>query len=141
MRARFTLSNATDISGLTQRLRHDAGIVAYLNGNQIPVASSNAATDASTLGYDSAGVNHEDNEVIAIREFVLSASDYTLNPGVNVFAVNGLNQASSSSDALWKWELVGELRSLGLNGNQNYFFSPSPLDTKGAGLRNPGAVF
>ncbi len=140
MRSSFTLANATDVSDLTLRIRHDDGFVAYLNGNPVPVASANAPTDATGLAYNSAGVNHPDGEAIAIREFVLSPSDYSLNSGVNVLAVHGLNQATSSSDALWGWELVGALASMGLNGNENYFTSASPGTTNGDGLSNPGPV-
>ena len=41
MRSSFTLASATDFSGLTLRIRHDDGFVAYLNGHFI--ASANAA--------------------------------------------------------------------------------------------------
>ncbi|MDB4730031.1 lamin tail domain-containing protein [bacterium] len=140
MRSSFTLASATEVNGLTLRIRHDDGFVAYLNGNPVPVASANAPTDPTALAYDSVGENHPDADAVAVKEFVFSASDYALTSGVNVLAVHGLNQATTSNDALWKWELVGELASMGLSGNRNYFTRPSPGVTNGEGLSNPGPM-
>jgi hypothetical protein len=106
IRVPFTVS-ATDLAGLTNltlRARYDDGFVAYLNGIEVQRDLFNG-----TPAWNSAtNVNRPDQDAVNLTPFDLSAHIGKLHAGANLFAIQALNNATTSSDFLFSFELVAD---------------------------------
>jgi hypothetical protein len=133
IRIPFTVANAGAVTALTLRMKYDDGFIAYLNGVPEPVAESNAPAQPA---YNSTGVNHQDSAAIIYEDFTLSPGD--LINGTNYLCIHGLNQSSSSSDALFLPEFIASVLSAG--GQEVYFNAPTPGEENSTGTQNPGPL-
>jgi hypothetical protein len=87
---------------LTLRAQYDDGFVAFLNG--VRIASANAPADPACNAL-ATGAN-ADTAAVSFEEFKADAGLSALKVGRNILAVQGLNNALSSSDFLIAVELV-----------------------------------
>ena len=95
LRIEFTVTDPAAYNRLQLRLKYDDGFVAFLNGVQ--VAAANAPTN---LSWNSAAtISHEANPAAFVL-FDLSDKVGALRPGRNILAIQGLNDAVSSSDMI-----------------------------------------
>jgi len=128
IRLPFTVSNPTNVSLLTLRMRYDDGFVAYVNGTQLlrvnapATVSSNSAATAT-------------HSPLTVDEFRLGADN--LVAGANVLAIQGLNRTLSDSDFLIAAELLTTSIS-GESSNPVYFSRPSPGAANSGGQAFPG---
>lgn len=88
------------LTGLTLHVRCDDGFVAYLNGTE--VASINKP---SSLRWNSTCSNRSDDTSFAVVPITQHADQ--LRTGLNILAVQAINQSTTSSDFLFSVELVG----------------------------------
>lgn len=116
----------TNIASLTLRIKYDDGFAAFLNGS--PVASSNAPVSLA-WNSDSDG-NVTDAQALQFQAFDLTSAISSLQSSDNIFAIQGLNQFSNSSDLLIRPELIATLITPA-TPVEGYFSFPSP------GTQNP----
>ncbi len=106
-RRTFTISDATAYTNLALRLLRDDGAVVHLNGQEI----YRAALPAGPVAFNTlANQNGEDTVDTAVVNAALPA----LVDGVNVLAVEIHQQALTSSDISFDFELTG---TTGVNGS------------------------
>jgi hypothetical protein len=102
IRIEFNVSDPDAIERLELRMKYDDGFVAFLNGTVL--ASANAPV---ALQWNSAAnAGHEAN-ALTDEVFDVTAKKYSLKPGRNILAIQGLNDTTGSSDML----IVPELYS------------------------------
>ncbi len=119
LRIPFEVEDPDLLDTLTLRMKYDDGFVAWLNGTE--VADSNAP---QALSWDSAATRENPSEeVLQFEGFNLSASRETLQPGVNLLAIQGLNLAPGDEDFLLLPELEGFHFSQQV---ESYMTEPSP---------------
>jgi hypothetical protein len=120
LRLPFTMTNASEFTQLTLRVRYDDGFAAFLNGAL--VAADNVP---DTLDWNSSATNRRPTaDALQFRSFDLSAALGYLQNGTNVLAVQGLNLSATNSDFLLQVEL--EARELQYSTDGRYFIQPSP---------------
>lgn len=106
IRIPFTVDDTTlgALAGLSLNVRYDDAFVAYLNGHEI----ARSAYAPSTLAWNSVATDyHEDALAVALESFDVSAGLDYLAAGVNVLAIQGMNNSTTSSDFLVSAELTG----------------------------------
>jgi len=100
-RAEFSATDPSTLGLLTLRVAYEDGFVAYLNGTE--VASANAP---SPVYWDSTSLVDRPVEEAAVLEAIDLTDDlHLLVPGLNVLAVQGLNDVASDGDFLTLAEL------------------------------------
>lgn len=136
IRAPFSITDSSAVTGLTLKMKYDDGFVAYLNGSPLPIAEDrNPSTDQ--LDYQSkAPIIHDDADAIVDVPFVIDAS--LLLTGSNLLCIHALNQSSTSSDALFEATL--ETVTISGTGSANYFSTPTPGSANSAGSASPGPL-
>ena len=121
LRLPFSLADPNVISGLSLRMRWDAGFVAYING--VKVAADR--DPASPVWNSSATSDRPDAQNDDWETFNIDLNTITLNAGNNLLAIHGLNDRVGSSDMLCLPEL--DATSSPTNSTQVvYFANPSP---------------
>ncbi len=126
MRREFESDGDEGLTELTLRIRYSDGFVAYLNGTEI--ARGNAP---ETLVWNSAATGSRTlEEAVQWIEIDVSAHLGLLQDGVNVLAVQGLNDSTDDANFLLDAELVGA-NSLDAN---RYFLEVTPGGPNGKGL-------
>ena len=124
-RREFESDGPTGLTELTLRIRYNDGFVAYLNG--VEIARNNAP---ATVLWDSAATASRGlAESIQYVDIDVSAHLGLLQPGVNVLAVQGLNNSAADADFLLEAELIGA----GSADAHRYFFTPTPGAPNGTG--------
>ena len=123
LRIPFTVADPSAVTSLTLKMRYDDGFVAYLNGQPLPVATSNAP---ASVNWESTALgDQDDSDAIVYEEFLIA--DPPLIPGANILAIHALNKSSGSSDLLMQPELVAQ--AAGLDGGLIYATNPTPGTT------------
>jgi len=136
IRIPFNVTDPTDYSSLSLKMKYDDGFVAYLNGDPLSIAEMNNPSP-DQLDYNSiATANHDDGDSIVDEVFPLSTS--LLNVGTNVLCIHGLNRFATSSDSLFLPTLEGIEITGG--GTPAYFTSPTPGSANVAGNSSPGPL-
>jgi hypothetical protein len=128
IRIPFTVTNPTNVSLLTLRMRYDDGFVAFVNGTQLIGVNAPA-----TPAYNSAATNT--HSPLNVEEFRLGAIN--LVAGANVLAIQGLNRTVSDSDFL----IAADLATTSIAGsspNPVFFSRPSPGAANSSGQALPG---
>jgi hypothetical protein len=128
IRLPFTITDPTNISQLTLRVRYDDGFVAFLNG--IPVASANAPTE---LAFNSPATSAHSPGIVEEFRFRGTA----LQAGANVLAIQGLNLSVTNEDFLVQVELTTTAVAAE-SSTPLYFTTPSPGAENVGGVANPG---
>ena len=103
----FLVDNLEKFNLVQLRVRHDAGLIAYLNGRE--VYRRNAPHDATA---DRATASLFDPQAVTVQRINLEGAVDTLRLGQNVFAVHVFNESADDFDMLLNVELVG-----GINHN------------------------
>jgi CotH protein/concanavalin A-like lectin/glucanase superfamily protein/lamin tail-like protein/Fn3 domain-containing protein/chitobiase/beta-hexosaminidase-like protein len=125
IRIPFTVETIEDRNVLVLRMRYDAGFVAYLNGAE--VARRNAPAD---LGHDSQATAARPARVAAtVEEIDISGSIGHLQPGPNLLAIHGLNDARDSPNFLIVPELAAARASPG-----RFLIPPTPGTSNAEGV-------
>lgn len=134
LRVPFTLNNPTLVQTLKLRVRYDDGFAAYINGQ--PMLSSGVVLKRNcptNLVWNSgATTTHDDPDAIVPEDIDVTSSIPLLLAGGNVISFQVLNRSSSSSDLLFKPELVAELVDPNASLAPGFFGASTP------GSRNGG---
>lgn len=124
LRMPFTLEAAQALDWLALHVRYDDGFVAFLNG--VEVARSQTP---GILAYDSTATADRPHDLAMVSQrFDLSDFAYLVRPGINVLAIQALNDAVDSPDFLIQARLENTQVIIGDNG---YFESPTPGSANG----------
>ena len=122
IRIPFTVDDLTTVDAVLLKMQYDDGFVAYING--VEVARKNAPT---VVAWNSAATSSLPSGVPAVEQFDVSGKLSALEPGTNVLAIQGLNDAVNGDDFL----IVPELVALQLNTGV-----PTALDPPTPGALN-----
>ena len=124
VRVPFSVEAAQPLDRLALHVHYDDGFVAFLNG--VEVARSQAP---ETLAYDSKAMADRPHALALVSQrFDLSDFAHLIGPGINVLAIQALNDAADSPDFLLSAELENTQVIIGGNG---YFESPTPGSVNG----------
>jgi hypothetical protein len=124
LRMPFTVEAAQPLDRLALHVRYDDGFVAFLNG--IEVARSQAP---EVLAYNSKATADRPHDLALVAQRVdLSVFAHVIRPGVNLLAIQALNDAAASPDFLIGAQLENTQVIIGGNG---YFESPTPGSVNG----------
>ena len=124
-RREFVSDGPAGLTEMTLRIRYNDGFVAYLNG--VEIARANAPT---TVAWNSAATATRSlADSIQYVDIDVSAYIGLLQDGVNVLAVQGLNNTASDGDFLLEAELIGA----GSVDAHRYFFVSTPGAANGMG--------
>ncbi|MBW7992486.1 MAG: hypothetical protein FVQ84_21065 [Planctomycetes bacterium] len=116
--------NSDDFNFMTLKMRYDDGFVAYLNG--VEVARRNFT--GTPAWNSSANSSRSDSLAVDFENIDISAYLNSLQPGINLLAIHGLNTSTTSSDFLISSELVVGERNSPVDGG----ISPGVLQYAGA---------
>ncbi len=106
IRIPFNVTDPSEFTQLSLRLKYDDSFVAYLNGVEV---ARDAARSPTTVSWNSgATLVHDDSLAQSFVAFDISTHLDELQAGSNMLAIHGLNHATTSSDALWLATLVGQ---------------------------------
>jgi hypothetical protein len=134
VRVPFTVADPGSLVSLKIRIKYDDGFIAYLNGQ--PLQSGGVALSRNAPAspvWNSAGTaDHSDAASIVFETFDVSSSLGGLLTGQNVLAFQALNKSNTSSDFLFKIELVADAVISGTPSTPGYFATATP------GARNGG---
>lgn len=92
-RKRFNVADPATIKSLTFNVRRDDGVIAWLNNNPVPIATSGITAPAS---YSTFATNATDTTTY----FTFTVSPALLLPGENILAVEVHQSSATSSDLL-----------------------------------------
>jgi hypothetical protein len=137
IRIPFSVDDASDIDGLTLKMKYDDGFVAFLNGTRI--AGANAPSGTTIPWNQRATASHSDNDAIVFQEFDASGFTDRLVSGDNVLAIHGLNFSNTSSDFLIIAELEGVTVGSIDRESFEYFDDPTPGRPNGPGFEDISA--
>ncbi|MBN2508247.1 MAG: lamin tail domain-containing protein [Verrucomicrobia bacterium] len=135
IRIPFNVTDPSLLETLTMEMEYDDGFIAYINGHQ--VAADNAP--ASPTWNSAAPNNRSDSTAVVPATFNLTASLGYLKVGVNVLAIQGLNNGVGSSDLLMRPKIVATTRDTGLS-ELRYFPEPTPGVGNNLGLAVLGPI-
>lgn len=99
IRKEFVINNLQDIEELVLSIDYDDGFVAYINGHE--VARSNLGTAGSTVTYNQSAPTTREATMYSggfPENYRISDPGSILIEGVNVIAIEGHNNGTSSSD-------------------------------------------
>jgi hypothetical protein len=89
------------------RIRYDDGFIAYLNG--VEVARKNFT--GNPQWNSNASYQNSDASAVVFEDFDISQYISKLKEGVNILAIQGLNERTTSSDFLISAELIGQKKN------------------------------
>jgi hypothetical protein len=136
IRVPFVVEDPSAIQALTLRMRYEDGMIAYINGQE--VARANAPAPGAETWNSGAPANRSDIIAVEPVDFSIPQFDF-LHVGVNLLAVQGLNNQVSSSDLLIIPELVATFS--GVDGSSNQFFpTPTPGGPNNSGIDVLGPI-
>jgi CotH kinase protein/Lamin Tail Domain/Chitobiase/beta-hexosaminidase C-terminal domain len=120
-RAVFNVADKTAVVAIKLRMDYDDGFAAWINGTL--AGSSAGAPTTDPISTTALVPSHEAG---AFEEFTVPpAAVAALVNGTNVLAIEGMNQSTSSSDAMIIAQLIGSLDSAG-TGVTGYFTVATP---------------
>jgi hypothetical protein len=131
VRLPFVLSDPTNFSQLTLRLKYDDGFVAWING--VEIARANAPQE--DLDWNSSATAVHSAAVFETMSFGLATD--LLRPGTNILAIQGLNLSATDGSFLLLPELIGTTVA-GESTSGLYFTQPTPGAENLGGSAVPG---
>ncbi len=135
VRVPFVVDDPSGIRSLTLRMRFDDGMIAYVNGHE--VARDNAPDVGEETWNSGAPDNWPNNRMAPSKDFSIHRFDF-LHVGMNLLAVQGLNNGLASPDLLVAPELVAGIgSSVPL---LRYFPEPTPGQANDAGVDTLGPI-
>jgi len=127
IRLPFVLTNAAALRSLTLQMKYDDGFVAYLNGQEIARRNAPAAVQWNST----ATIDRPQSLSLVYEDINLSDNLRLLQNGVNLLAIQGLNDSAASPDFLIAAQLV-ENKIVGTTNH--YFATPTPGMPNGSGF-------
>jgi hypothetical protein len=127
LRLPFTVANPGVFTTLTLRMTYNDGFIAWLNGVEVARRNAPAAAQWNSLALAPLPATN----VLATGEIDLTSQLNLLQPGANVLAIHGLNEAANASRFFIRGEVL-EQKLLGLG--PHYFATPTPGAPNGAGF-------
>ena len=131
VRLPFVLSNPTNISLLTLRLKYDDGFVAWING--VEFARGNAPVEDLAWNSTATAVH----SAAAFETISLGVPTNTLRLGTNILAIQVLNVAATNNSLLTLPELIATTVA-GESSSGLYFTQPTPGAENLGGAIVPG---
>ena len=131
VRLPFVVTNPTNFSLLTLRLKYDDGFVAWVNG--VEFARANAPQE--DLSWNSSATAVHGASVFETMSLGIPTN--LLRTGTNILALQGLNVAATNSSFLLLPELIGTTVA-GESANGLYFTLPTPGAENLGGATVPG---
>lgn len=131
IRLPFTVSDPTNFSQLTLRMKYDDGFVAWING--VEFARANAPEE--DLNWDSTAT--ATHSAAAFETMTFGITTNLLRAGTNILAIQGLNLAANDSSFLILPELIGTTVA-GESASGVYFTQPTPGAENLGGSTVPG---
>ncbi len=123
--------NPADILALTLRMKYDDGFAAFING-AVPANASSYAPAPLAWNSRTSGGNNPEASATVFEDFDVTDVKSSLVSGTNnVLAIHGLNANSTSSDALYRCELVATVADNSAS-TTGYFATPTPGTLNGA---------
>jgi len=119
IRIPFSVADPSVLNSLTLQMKYDDGFVAYLNG--VEIARRNVPANVQWNSVTPA--SRSNTLALAYEDINVSPYLSLLQPGANVLAIQGVNDATNSTDFLIVAELA-EFKAVGLTNH--YFTTPSP---------------
>ena len=117
--------NPSDIVSLTLRMKYDDGFASFINGST-PANGSSYAPTPLTWNSSTFGGNNPEASATVFEDFDVSDMIPNLvNGNNNILAIQGLNITSTSSDTLFRCELVAVVANNGAS-TTGFFSSPTP---------------
>jgi hypothetical protein len=136
IRVPFEIDNPAAIKRLTLRMRYEDGMIAYINGQE--VARANAPASGTETWNSGASVNR--SEKVAVNPVDIEIADLSfLRAGINLLAIQGLNNRRSKSDLLIIPELLATIHEQGTR-SLRYFPRPTPGTPNNAGIKLLGPI-
>src|ERR1043166_372895 len=124
----FVVTNATNVSLVSLRVRYNDGFIASINGSE---ALSINAPDSQTFNSTATNVHSS----LTAEEFLLGTG--TLMNGTNILALQGLNVAANDTNFFLSAEMV--LTIVQANSTTPVYFTvPTPGAPNVGGIANPG---
>ena len=119
VRTPFVVTNITDISSLTLRMKYDDGFIAYLNGQEVARRNAPVVAQWKSTATNSHGLPGS----LVFEEILLTNRLSLLKSGTNILAFQGLNIATNDTAFFICPELVDyDVISV----TNHYFSAPSP---------------
>ncbi|MCD8535702.1 MAG: CotH kinase family protein [Verrucomicrobia bacterium] len=125
IRVKFSLSRIPTYSRLVLRMQYEDGVAVFLNGSEI--VRDNAP--ASLTWNSGAPQNRPDNIALIPIDFDITPHSPLLKTGENILAIHGLNNLVTSSDILFRPQIIGIGESE--NGGYGYSYKPSRREPNG----------
>ncbi|MGB0990937.1 MAG: lamin tail domain-containing protein [Akkermansiaceae bacterium] len=118
-----TLPN--NVLSLTLRMKYDDGFAAFINGG-VPANGSAHAPASPTWNSTTEGGNSTESQATTFLDFDVSDLIGELESGSNnILAIHGLNASPTSSDLLFRAELIAQVAQPG-QSTTGYFASATP---------------
>jgi hypothetical protein len=117
----------SELTSLTLKVRYDDAFIAYLNGTEIQRVNFMAAPAWNS----SATASNSDSDAKNLQAFDLSSRLGALHAGMNLLAIQALNESTSSSDFLL---------SIELSAGQEAADSTTPVGVSPSALRYTSAL-
>lgn len=124
VRVPFTVSNPADVLNLELTTHYDDGFAAHVNNNRVSEANAPA-----TLAWNSTATTTLVDSVSITTD--LTAAIGNLVSGQNVFAYQGLNANSTSTDLLVTGTLRARIPSAAEPARRGFFVLPTPGSVNG----------
>ena len=122
LRFPFNVADAAQVQALQLKLRWEDGYVAYLNGVKI----SEANAPVSPAYNSSASADRQDGECEDVDLITLAGAQVNLVTGVNVLAIQGLNNAAGNALFLCTPTLEARVPGGGTPGQPGYMQAATP---------------
>lgn len=120
-----TSIDPSTILSLTLRMKYDDGFAAFING-AAPANGSSFAPTPVLWNSTTSGGNNVEAEATIFQDFDISDTIPSLVNGTNnMLSIHGLNASNTSSDLLFRAELVAQVADVGAS-TLGYFTSPTP---------------
>lgn len=106
LRVPFMVENPEEVVTLELGMQWDDGFVAYLNGDLLT-----AQNNPAQIAWNSSANGSHEADAGSYDRYNVSARRGSLKPGLNILAIQGLNQSVSSSDFVIRPELYAGIAS------------------------------
>jgi hypothetical protein len=127
VRVPFTVSDLRGVRSLKLRMQWDDGVAVWLNGVRVNPPSPSATNSPADPAFNSVStVVRPDTSAVVFQEFDISGQANLLTAGVNVLALQALNQMASSSDLLLVPEIELTRQATGGEAPVGYMAVPTP---------------
>jgi len=137
IRVEFNIADPASIDSLILRMKYDDGFFAWVNG--VRVIEANAVENSNPTFSAAAVSSRNDTAALSFVDFDISAVKPQLVAGVNVLAIQGMNNVAASSDMIMLPEIVSRKYVSAASGD--VYYSTDGTDPRASnGLPSPSAA-